>query len=74
MIQYVDKHGNEVLNLGSFTLLPQHVVRLILSRDELQADEFSKFQVKTDHTVHLLLACRASVTIQVGWTVLSYKI
>ena len=36
--------GNEVLNLGSFTLLPQHVVRLILVRDELQADEFTKFQ------------------------------
>lgn len=36
--------GNEVLNLGSFTLLPQHVVRLILARDELQADEFTKFQ------------------------------
>lgn len=33
-----------MLNLGSFTLLPQHVVRLILARDELQADEFTKFQ------------------------------
>lgn len=40
----MDEHGNEVLNLGSFTLLPQHVVRLILARDELQADEFTKFQ------------------------------
>ena len=26
------------------------------------------------HTVHFLLACRAAVTIQVGWTVLSYKV
>lgn len=34
-----------VLNLGSFTLLPQHVVRLVLCRDELKADEFTKFQV-----------------------------
>lgn len=42
----MDEHGNEVLNLGSFTLLPQHVVRLILVRDELRADEFTKFQVK----------------------------
>ena len=41
----MDDHGNEVLNLGSFTLLPQHVVRLILNREELKADEFSKFQV-----------------------------
>jgi hypothetical protein len=36
----------QVLNLGSFATLPQHVVRLILARDELKADEFSKFQVK----------------------------
>lgn len=42
----MDEHGNEVLNLGSFTLLPQHVVRLILAREELRADEFTKFQVK----------------------------
>ena len=41
----MDEHGNEVLNLGSFALLPQHVVRLILAREELKADEFSKFQV-----------------------------
>lgn len=34
-----------MLNLGSFALLPLHVVRLILSRDELKADEFTKFQV-----------------------------
>lgn len=43
-MEFVDEHGNEVLNLGSFTLLPQHVVRLILARDELHADEFTKFQ------------------------------
>lgn len=44
VLEYVDEHGNEVLNLGSFTLLPQHVVRLILVREELRADEFTKFQ------------------------------
>lgn len=44
VLEFVDEHGNEVLNLGSFALLPQHVVRLILARDELKADEFSKFQ------------------------------
>lgn len=43
-LEFVDEHGNEVLNLGSFTLLPQHVVRLILAREELRADEFTKFQ------------------------------
>ena len=45
-MEFVDEHGNEVLNLGSFTLLPQHVVRLILAREELRADEFTKFQVR----------------------------
>lgn len=45
VLEFVDEHGNEVLNLGSFTLLPQHVVRLILAREELSADEFTKFQV-----------------------------
>ncbi|KAK3920876.1 Serine-enriched protein [Frankliniella fusca] len=44
VLEFVDEHGNEVLNLGSFTLLPQHVVRLILSREDLRADEFTKFQ------------------------------
>ncbi|KAK8730224.1 hypothetical protein OTU49_008158 [Cherax quadricarinatus] len=44
VLEFVDEHGNEVLNLGSFTLLPQHVVRLIMAREELRADEFTKFQ------------------------------
>ncbi|KAG5676542.1 hypothetical protein PVAND_006367 [Polypedilum vanderplanki] len=44
VLEFVDEHGTEVLNLGSFTLLPQHVVRLILARDELRAEEFCKFQ------------------------------
>ena len=52
VLDFVDEHGNEVLNLGSFALLPQHVVRLILARD-LKADEFSKFQVTV--TVIVLL-------------------
>lgn len=43
VLEFVDEHGNDVLNLGSFTLLPQHVVRLILAREELRADEFTKF-------------------------------
>ncbi len=47
VLEFVDEHGNEVLNLGSFTLLPQHVVRLVLCREELKADEFTKFQVHT---------------------------
>lgn len=42
----MDEHGNDVLNLGSFALLPHHVVRLVLAREDLKADEFSKFQAK----------------------------
>ncbi|KAI1304102.1 Serine-enriched protein [Halotydeus destructor] len=44
VLEFVDHHGNEVLSLGSFALLPEHVVRLILSREELNADELTKFQ------------------------------
>ncbi|XP_022244939.1 serine-enriched protein-like [Limulus polyphemus] len=44
VLEFVDNHGNEVLSLGSFALLPLHVVRLILSREELRADELTKFQ------------------------------
>lgn len=33
-----------MLSLGSFALLPEHVVRLILSREELKAEELIKFQ------------------------------
>lgn len=44
VLEFVDHHGNDVLSLGSFALLPEHVVRLILSREELKADELTKFQ------------------------------
>ena len=43
-MEYVDEHGEDVLRYPAFLTLPQHVVRLILSRDELQADELCKFQ------------------------------
>jgi hypothetical protein len=43
VLEFVDHHGNDVLSLGSFALLPEHVVRLILSREELKADELTKF-------------------------------
>lgn len=44
VLEFVDHHGNDVLSLGSFALLPEHVVRLILSREELNADELTKFR------------------------------
>jgi hypothetical protein len=33
LFRFIASVGTEVLNLGSFTLLPQHVVRLILGRN-----------------------------------------
>ncbi|XP_002740064.1 serine-enriched protein-like [Saccoglossus kowalevskii] len=44
VLEYVDVNGDEVLNLPAFATLPEHVVRLVLSRDELCANELSKFR------------------------------
>ena len=39
----MDTHANEIFKLNAFGLLPEHVVRLILARDGLQADEYVKY-------------------------------
>ncbi|XP_070564689.1 serine-enriched protein-like isoform X2 [Ptychodera flava] len=44
ILEYVDENGDQVLNLPAFATLPEHVVRLVLSREELRADELSKFR------------------------------
>ena len=44
MLEFVDSHAEVVLNLGSFATLPQHVVRIILGREELLASEETKFE------------------------------
>lgn len=44
MLEFVDQHAEVVLNLGSFSTLPQHVVRIILGREELMASEETKFE------------------------------
>ena len=44
MLEFVDQHAEVVLNLGSFATLPQHVVRIILGREELLASEETKFE------------------------------
>ena len=44
MLEYVDHHAEVVLNQLAFAALPQHVVSLVLRRDELQACEQSKFE------------------------------
>ncbi|KAG1684651.1 Serine-enriched protein [Nymphon striatum] len=43
VLEYVDLHGNEVLSLGSFALLPQHVVpdKIIMTALAYQADPTS---------------------------------
>lgn len=43
MLEFVDHHAEVVLTLGSFAMLPQHVVRIVLGRDELLASEKTKY-------------------------------
>ena len=44
MLEYVDRNAEVVLNQLAFSFLPQHVVRLVLRREELQACEETKFE------------------------------
>ena len=44
MLEYVDRNAEVVLNQLAFSSLPQHVVRLVLRREELQACEETKFE------------------------------
>ncbi len=44
MLEFVDDHAEVVLSLGSFSTLPQHVVRIVLGREELLASEETKFE------------------------------
>ena len=44
MLEFVDAHAEVVLSLGSFSTLPQHVVRIVLGREELLASEETKFE------------------------------
>lgn len=39
----MDTHADEIFKLNAFGLLPEHVVRLILARDGLKADEYAKY-------------------------------
>ncbi len=44
IFEYVDMNAEVILKLFSFQSLPQHVVRIVLSRDELKATESTKFE------------------------------
>ncbi|XP_031564062.1 serine-enriched protein-like [Actinia tenebrosa] len=43
LLEFTATHAHEILGLASFRNLPQHVVRLIMSRKDLNATEWEKF-------------------------------
>lgn len=43
IFEYVDHNAEEILGQKNFLVLPQHIVRLVLGRDELKASEMTKF-------------------------------
>lgn len=44
IFEFVDANAETVLTLSDFFCLPQHVVRIVLSREELRASETTKFE------------------------------
>jgi len=43
IFEFIDQNAEEILGQKSFLVLPQHIVRLVLARDELKASETTKF-------------------------------
>lgn len=54
MLEFVEEHAEVVLNLSSFSTLPQHIVRIILGRDDLRASEKTKFEAAFRWCLHYL--------------------
>ena len=52
MLEFVDMNAESILSLGAFSTLPQHVVRIVLSREELQAPETKKFEAAYRWCLH----------------------
>ena len=52
MLEFVDVNAESILALGAFSTLPQHVVRIVLSREELQAVETKKFEAAYRWCLH----------------------
>ena len=44
MFEFVDQNADIILSLGAFSVLPQHVVRIVMGREELHATETTKFE------------------------------
>lgn len=64
VLEFVDNHGNEVLSLGSFAILPEHVVRLILSREQLKAEEVTKFNAVYNWAQRYVEICPATCDLR----------
>ena len=45
VLDFVDGFGNNFLQLGAIVKISETMIKRILSRQSLQADEFVKFQV-----------------------------
>ena len=43
ILEYVDIHAEDILAMEDFANLPQHIVRIVLGREELKASESLKF-------------------------------
>lgn len=54
MFEFVDRNAEKILSLGAFQQLPQHVVRIVLGREELQALEITKFNAAYRWTLHFV--------------------
>lgn len=52
MFEFVDINAERILSLGAFQQLPQHVVRIVLGREDLQAMEITKFNAAYRWTLH----------------------
>lgn len=52
IFEFVDGNAEAILALRGFFQLPQHVVRIVLSRDELAASEISKFDAAYNWCLH----------------------
>lgn len=55
VLDFVDQHGDDVLQLSEFVHLPRHVVELILSREELDATDLNKYRAAEKWCRHYVL-------------------
>lgn len=52
IFEFVDANAEAILPLREFLTLPQHVVRIVLSREDLQASETAKFEAAYNWCLH----------------------